>query len=173
MVDHQAIFVWLLGCYSIGVVDQAQLFPSVRTRLHNHTQKINSCVDGIAAFSTGQDAEVPPKPGIVHSDPPMPCVHAVADGVGNDAVSFCGLIAMRLSIPGVGLFAFGYRSVEGVLDLVAFSRVRDGANLQSHKACEGECGESRTYQKTSAIRVHVGTSLRGEPCYTSTAMVEI
>jgi hypothetical protein len=70
----------------------------------------------------------------------MPRVHAVADGVGIDAVSLCGLIAMRLSIPGVGLFAFGYRSIKRVLDLIAFSRVRDGAYLKSHKACEGECG---------------------------------
>jgi hypothetical protein len=55
----------------------------------------------------------------------MPRVHAIADGVGVYAVSLCGLIAMRFSIPGVGLFAICYRPVEGVFDLIAFSRVRD------------------------------------------------
>jgi len=47
---------------------------------------------------------------------------------------------MGFSIPGVGLFAIYYRPVEGVLHFIAFSRVRDEANLQSHKACEGDCG---------------------------------
>ena len=140
MVDHQAIFVWLLGCDSIGVVDETHLFPPVRTRLNNHTQEIDPGVDGIAAFSTGQDAQVPPKPRIVYPGPPMPRVHAVADGVGVYPVALCGLIAMCFSIPGVGLFAICYRSIEGVFDLIAFRRVHNGANLQSHKACEGECG---------------------------------
>ena len=137
MVDHQAIFVWLLGCDSIGVVDETHLFPPVRTRLHNHTQEIDPGVDGIAAFSTGQDAQVPPKPGIVHADPPMPRVHAVADGVGIDAVALCGLIAMCFSIPGVGLFAICYRSIEGVFDLIAFSRMHNGANFTSHQGLRG------------------------------------
>ena len=66
----------------------------------------------------------------------MPRVHAVADGVGIDPVALCGLIAMCFSIPGVGLFAICYRSIEGVLDLVAFSRVHDGAHFTDHEGCE-------------------------------------
>ena len=66
----------------------------------------------------------------------MPGVHAVADGVGIHAVALCGLIAMCFSIPGVGLFAICYRPVEGVFDLVAFSRVRDGAHFADHEGCE-------------------------------------
>ena len=66
----------------------------------------------------------------------MPGVHAVADGVRIDPVALCGLIAMRFSIPGVGLFAICYRSIEGVLDLVAFRRVHDGAHFTDHEGCE-------------------------------------
>jgi hypothetical protein len=62
----------------------------------------------------------------------MPRVHAIADGVGVYAVSLCGLIAMCFSIPGVGLLAICYRPVEGVFELIAFSRVRDGAHFTDH-----------------------------------------
>ena len=70
----------------------------------------------------------------------MPRVHAVADGIGIDPVALCGLIAMCFSIPGVGLFAVCYRSIEGVLDLVAFSRVRGMPNVIGKQGREGECG---------------------------------
>ena len=66
----------------------------------------------------------------------MPRVHAVADGVRIHPVALCGLIAMCFSIPGVGLFAICYRSIEGVLDLVAFSRVHNGAHFTDHEGCE-------------------------------------
>jgi hypothetical protein len=75
----------------------------------------------------------------------MPRVHAIADGVGIDSVALCGLIAMRFSIPGVGLFTVCYRSIEGVLDLVAFSRVHDGAHFTGHQGGEAECSQSSNY----------------------------
>jgi hypothetical protein len=67
----------------------------------------------------------------------MPRIHAVADGIRIDAVALCGLIAMRFSIPGVGLFAVCNRPVEGIFDLIAFSRVRNGAYFADYQGREG------------------------------------
>ena len=84
----------------------------------------------------------------------MPRVHAVADGFGVYPVALCGLIAMCFSIPGVGLFAVFYRSVEGVLDLIAFSRVRDRAHLTSNQRCEADRSESSNYRLMPDCGVH-------------------
>ena len=66
----------------------------------------------------------------------MPGVHAVADGFGIDPVALRGLIAMCLSIQGLGLFAICYRPVEGVFNLIAFSCVRNGAYFADHEGYE-------------------------------------
>jgi hypothetical protein len=72
----------------------------------------------------------------------MPRVHAVAYGFRVYSVALCGLIAMRLSIPGVGLFTLRYRSIKGVLDFVAFRRVRRRANFGSQQSAEGDNNQS-------------------------------
>jgi hypothetical protein len=54
------------------------------------------------------------------------------------------------------LFAVFYRSVEGVLDLIAFSGVRDGAHFTDHKGCEAQCRQSPNYKSMSASYAHDG-----------------
>ena len=73
---------------------------------------------------------------------------------------------MCFSIPGVGLFAICYRSIEGVFDLIAFRRVHNGANLQKspRPARESAQLQSRTYQKTPSIAVFMLVPpFRGQP----------
>src|SRR5262245_44860619 len=105
MVDHQAIFVRLVGWTSVGIIDDADLLPTLRAWQLQQRQEVDACIHGVAALA-GQYGHVSPEARIIDARPPMPCIHAVADRIGVYAVALRRLIGVGLPIPGVGLFAF-------------------------------------------------------------------